>query len=289
MAVPRADWSAKMKQLADLPGPESNLALLPIRTVIADDEPLARKALRTLLHSEPGVQLVAECEHGEQTVEALDRLRPDLLFLDIQMPVLDGFQVLRSVSPANLPMVIFTTSYDQYAVRAFEMRALDYLLKPFDQERFRAALTRAREELLRSGDGSLARRLLALLADSRPDRSLDRRFVLRLGGRTVLLDPGDIDWIEAAANYVKVHVGSDWYSVREGIGSISRQLDPGRFARIHRSTIVNLHKIKELQPCNSSEYIVVLRNGKELSCSRGYRARLLQVIEGTDSREEKNH
>jgi two-component system LytT family response regulator len=224
------------------------------------------------------VQLVAECTHGEEAAEALEKYRPDLAFLDIQMPVMDGFQVLGSIPAATMPLVIFTTAYDQYAVRAFEARALDYLVKPFDQDRFHAAVERAREEMLRSGDGSLTRHLLALLEGPRPGPEIDQRFVLKIGGRSVFLDMDEIDWVEAAANYVKFHVGSDCYATREGIGLIAAKLDPRRFVRIHRSTIVNVRKIKELQPCNGNEYMVVLRDGKQLSCSRGYRAPLQRLM-----------
>jgi two-component system LytT family response regulator len=178
-----------------------------------------------------------------------------------------------------LPIVIFTTAYDQYAVRAFEAHALDYLLKPFDQDRLHSAIERARAELLKSTDRDLTNRLLDLLAQSRTESKGDRRLIIKAGGRVVFLDTDDIDWVEAAANYVKLHVGKDSYVLREGIGRISERLDPIQFVRIHRSAIANVRKIKELQPCNSGEYIVVLKDGKELSCSRGYRSGLQQLID----------
>ena len=253
-----------------------------IRTVIADDEHLARRKLRVLLDAEPGVQVVAECQDGQQTVNAVQTHRPDLLLIDIRMPDMDGFQVLKQIAPDEMPVVVFTTAYDQFAIRAFEAHALDYLLKPFDGERLHHAVERARAELLKLHDRDLTGRILDLLAKNMEpkmeSKQGDDRMVIRAGGKVVFLDVKEIDWIEAAANYVKLNVGKDSYLLREGIGSISERLDPDRFVRIHRSVIVNVRKIKELQPCESGEYIAVLRNGKELSCSRGYRTQLQRLI-----------
>lgn len=251
-----------------------------IRTVIADDESLALKKLRVLLLSEPGISVVAECRDGKQTIAAVHACKPELLLLDIRMPDLDGFQVLGKIPAGEMPIVVFTTAYDQYAIRAFEAHALDYLLKPFDGGRLHQTLERARAELLKSHDRNLTGRILDLLAEAKPaPQQVDRRLVIRVGGRVVFLDLDEVDWIGAAANYVKLNVGTGSYLLREGIGRISDRLDPGRFVRIHRSTIVNVQKIKELQPCDSGEYIAVLKNGKELACSRGYRAELQRLIE----------
>jgi two-component system LytT family response regulator len=253
-----------------------------IRTIIADDEHLARRKLRVLLDSEAGVQVVAECQDGQQTVSAIQTHQPDLLLIDIRMPDMDGFQVLKQIAPEEMPVVVFTTAYDQFAIRAFEAHALDYLLKPFDGERLHHAVERARAELLKVHDRDLTGRILDLLAKNMEpkieSKQIDDRMVIRAGGKVVFLDVKEIDWIEAAANYVKLNVGKDSYLLREGIGSISERLDPDRFVRIHRSVIVNVRKIKELQPCESGEYIAVLRNGKELSCSRGYRTQLQRLI-----------
>jgi len=251
-----------------------------MRTIIADDEPLALKKLRLLLSSEPGIQIVAECADGAQTVKALDAYRPDLLMLDIHMPDLDGFEVLSRIPAEEMPVVIFTTAYDRYAVRAFEAHALDYLLKPFDQDRLRQAINRARTELLKADDLETTHRILDYLAEgAAKDSHPDQRFVIKAGGRVVFLNFDEIDWLEAAANYVRLNVGKQSYLLREGIGRVAERLDPTQFIRIHRSTIVNVAKIKELQPVNSGEYIVVLKDGKELSCSRGYRAGLQRLIE----------
>jgi two-component system, LytTR family, response regulator len=255
----------------------------PVRIIIADDERLARKKLRILLDSEPEVQVVAECEDGRQTVSAIHAHLPDLLLLDIQMPDLDGFQVLDEISPAQMPVVIFTSAYDQYAIRAFKAHALDYLLKPFDQERLHHAIERARSELRKSGDREITHRILDLLSRVRSENlsvsEPDGRLVIRARGRVVFLNLDEIDWVEAAANYVRLNVGKESYLFRETISRISERLNPNHFIRIHRSTIVNVRKIKELIPVNSGEYIVVLKTGKELSCSRGYRAPLQRMID----------
>jgi two-component system LytT family response regulator len=254
-----------------------------VRTIIADDEPLARQKLRLLLNLEPEVKIVAECHDGSQALAAIRACRPDLLMLDIQMPSLDGFQVLSEIAPEEMPVVIFTSAYDQYAIRAFEAHALDYLLKPFDQERLHQAIDRARFELSKTKDREITRRILKLLSVVKPDKpptapGFDGRFVIKTKGRIVFLDLDDIDWLEAAANYVRLNVGKEVYLFRETISRVSERLNPNHFIRIHRSMIVNVRRIKELIPVNSGEYIVVLRNGKELSCSRGYRVNLQHVI-----------
>jgi two-component system, LytTR family, response regulator len=253
-----------------------------IRVVVADDELLARKKLRLLLGSEPQVEVVAECSNGRETVSAIRSFRPDLLLLDIQMPDLDGFEVLSEISSDEMPPVIFTTAYDQYAIRAFEAHALDYLLKPFDQDRLHAAIWRAGVEIRKSKDQDLTNRVLALLSavksGKRPVPEFDDRLTIRTNGRVVFLNLEEIHWVEAAANYVRLNTGKDSYLFRETISRVSERLSTGSFVRIHRSMIVNINKIKELIPVNSGEYVVVLHSGKELSCSRGYRANLEQLI-----------
>jgi len=255
-----------------------------LRVVIADDERLARHKMRVLLESEPNVVVVAECQDGRQTISAINCLHPDLLLLDIQMPDLDGFQVLGEIAHSDLPVVIFTSAYDQYAIRAFEANALDYLLKPFDQERLHQAMERARTELLKSESREISHRLIQLLSQFKatPPMALtgaESRLVIKAKGRVIFLDTDEIDWVEAAANYVRLNVGKESYLLRETISRTSERLNPNQFIRIHRSTIVNVRKIKELIPVNSGEYVVVLKNSKELSCSRGYRVHLQQVIE----------
>lgn len=251
-----------------------------IRVILADDERLARKKLKILLSSEAGMQIIAECRDGAQAVGAVKNLSPDLLFLDIRMPDLDGFQVLAAIPPEKMPVVIFTTAYDEYAIRAFEARALDYLLKPFDRERLHQAVERAKNELKKSSDHALANQLLRALADKNDEAVHPTgRFAIKAAGRVVFLELNEIDWIEAAANYVRVNAGKETYLLREGIGHISERLDPRRFVRIHRSIIVNIQNLRELQPCDGGEYIAVLKSGKELSCSRGYRSHVQELID----------
>jgi len=254
-----------------------------VRTVVADDERLARQKLLILLKSEPQVKVVAECQDGKQAVAAIRNFRPDMLLLDIQMPQLDGFQVLGEIPPEEMPVVIFTSAYDQYAIRAFEANALDYLLKPFDQERLHHAVERARSELFKSRDSEITHRILSLLSQVKsttvPPSERDNRLVIKINGRVVFLDLDSIDWVEAAANYVRLYVGKESYLLRQPIARISERLDARHFVRIHRSAIVNVRKIRELIPVNSGEYVVVLKNGKELSCSRGYRAGLQGIVD----------
>jgi len=254
-----------------------------VRTIIADDEQLACRKLRILLDSEPEIEVVAECHDGGQTVAAIRTYRPDLLLLDIQMPDRDGFQVLSEISPSEMPVVVFTSAYDQYAIRAFEAHALDYLLKPFDQGRLHQAIERVRSELRKAKDREITQRILQLLSrvksEKQPTPDFDGRVVIRTKGRIVFLNVDDIDWVEAAANYVRLNAGGESYLFRETISRTSERLNPNHFIRIHRSMIVNVRKVKELIPVNSGEYIVVLKNGKELSCSRGYRANVQHMIE----------
>lgn len=252
-----------------------------IRTIIADDETLARKKLRLLLSSENGVNVVAECRDGKQTVASVLSEKPDLLLLDIQMPDIDGFQVLEQIPSEQMPLVVFTTAHDQFAIRAFETDALDYLLKPFNKDRVHRALERVKAELLKSHEQGVKARILDLLNKTRQEPEHLRRLVIRTAGRVVFLKVDEVDWIEAAANYVKLHVGKESFLLREGIGHIATKLDPERFVRIHRSLIVNVSRIRELQPCDSGEYIAVLRDGKELSCSRGCRPQLQKLINGS--------
>jgi two-component system LytT family response regulator len=253
-----------------------------IRTIIADDERLARKKLRILLSSEPQVEVVAECPNGRQTVSAIRSFRPDMLLLDIQMPDLNGFEVLSELSSDEMPQVIFTSAYDQYAIRAFETRALDYLLKPFDQDRLHAAIERASVEIRKSKDQEFTNRVLELLSSVNSAKKaipeFEDRLAIRTNGRVVFLNLDEIHWVEAAANYVRLNTGKDSYLFRETISRISERLNPVDFVRIHRSMIVNARRIKELIPVNSGEYVVILNSGKELSCSRGYRANLQHLI-----------
>jgi len=247
----------------------------PTRVLIVDDEPLARERLRTLLQEEPGFEIVGEAGDGTTGAESILALQPDLVFLDVQMPGADGFDVIEAVGVDKMPFVVFVTAYDRYALRAFDVHALDYLLKPFDRERFRQALTRAHQQLERSaGNGEIERRLAAIVNDLRPPKARTDRFVVKSGGRIFFVRTGEIDWIEAAGNYVKLHVGNDSHLIRETMNAVEGKLSPDLFVRIHRCHIVNIEQVRELQPWFNGEYVVVLHNGTQLRLSRSYREKL---------------
>ena len=248
-----------------------------LRTLIVDDEPLARERLANLLSAEPDIEVVRQCRDGEEAVAAIQQLTPDLVFLDVQMPALNGFEVIEAVGD-KMPLVIFVTAYDQHALRAFQVRALDYLLKPFDRERFQEALQRARLHIQRDETGDLGRRLLALVKDLRRDQPKTDRLVVKSGGRLFFLRTDEIDWIEASGNYVRLHVGTTSHLLRETMNSIEARLDPEKFFRIHRSRIVNMERIQEMQPWLNGEYAVVLRNGTRVTLSRGYREKLQERL-----------
>ena len=244
-----------------------------IRVLIVDDEPLARERIRDLLASASDVEIVGECANGQEAVEAVREKKPDLLFLDVQMPQLDGFGVVAEVGIENMPMTIFVTAYDRHALRAFEVHALDYLLKPFDAERFGKALERARASLSQR-QGKMDERLEALLTDVQARSKPLERIMIKTSGRIFFLRVDEIDYIEAAGNYVRLHVGKEDHLLRETMTSLEGKLDPRKFVRIHRSTIVNFESIQELQPLFHGEYAVILRNGTQLTLSRGYRDKL---------------
>jgi len=255
---------------------------MTIRAVIVDDEPLARRRIRGLLAEAEGVEIAAECANGREAIQAIEASPPDLLFLDIQMPEVDGFDVLRAVGVDHVPVVIFVTAYDQFALRAFEAHALDYLLKPFDDERFDAALQRARERIRQRQGGDLDRRLRALLQEVRGDRGYLRRLVVPTGPRSVFVRTEEIDWIEAERNYIRLHVGGRTHLLRENLGHIESALDPAAFCRIHRSTIVNVERIQSVESLFGGEYLVVLHDGTRLTSGRSYR-RNLHALMGKES------
>jgi two-component system LytT family response regulator len=249
-----------------------------IKTLVVDDEPLARERVLSLLNGESGIEVLGECRDGQEAIAAIRQLSPDLVFLDVQMPGANGFEVLSAVGVDHMPMVIFVTAYDQHALKAFEVRALDYLLKPFDRERFQSALQRARTSIEQQETGDLGRRLLALVKDLRPAAPKSDRIVVKSAGRLFFLRADEIDWIEAAGNYARLHVGSEAHLLRETMTSLEGRLDPERFFRIHRSRIVNMERIQELQPWFNGEYVVILRNGTRLTLSRGYREKLQERL-----------
>ena len=239
--------------------------------MIVDDESPARRRVRDLLAREPDIAIAAECTSGREAIDAIGLHRPDLLFLDIQMPGVNGFEVLRGLPSKGLPAVIFTTAYDQHALEAFEVHALDYLLKPFKAARFKAALQRAREHLQERNGGDTDARILALLERFQPKRTYTTRFVVKSATRVVIVKADEIDWIESASNYALLHVGDKTHVLRETMRSLEQQLSPEQFVRVSRSAIVNIGRIKELQPMMKGEYVVILGNGKQLTMTRSIR------------------
>ncbi|MCB1008409.1 MAG: response regulator transcription factor [Acidobacteria bacterium] len=251
-----------------------------LRVMLVDDEPLARGKLRRLLADEAEVEIVGEAGSAEEAKEKLQELAPDLLFLDIQMPGQDGFALLESLPAHELPAVVFVTAYDEHAVRAFEVSALDYLLKPFDRERLELALERAREALARREGVGLDEQLRSMLQELRGEQPFLDRFVIRSVGRIVFVRAADVDWIEAAGNYVRLRIGKESHLLRETMSSLETRLDPRVFARIHRSTIVNIDRIKELNHIFHGDYSVQLKDGTRLTLSRGYREQFERIVGG---------
>jgi two-component system LytT family response regulator len=251
---------------------------MKIRTIIADDEPLARERLRKLLALEPRIEVIAECSDGREAVEAIRKESPALVFLDVQMPELDGFGVLQALDKSKRPAVIFVTAHDKFALKAFEVHAIDYLLKPFDRERFQTALHRALDHIQKHTTLELNERLSALLADVRQEAKYAERLAIKSSGKVVFLKTSEIDWVEAADNYVNLHAGTESYLHRETMSALEEMLDPDRFLRISRSTMVNIDCVKELQPLFHGEYSVILKNGARLTLSRGYRDKIQQFL-----------
>ncbi len=242
-----------------------------------DDEPWARKRIVTLLKAEPDIEVVGEAADGSEAVARIAELRPDLVFLDVQMPDADGFEVIEAAGPERIPAVVFATAFDQYALRAFDAGAVDYLLKPFDEERFRKAVDRARRDLASGALPETRLRALLEFLDQSP-RHL-RRLVVKSRGRVVFLRVADVDWCEASGNYVTLHVGRESHLLRTTMNALEPKLDPDQFMRIHRSAIVNLDRVKELQPWARGEQILVLRDGTQLTVGRAFRERLRQSID----------
>ncbi len=247
---------------------------MAIRTLIVDDEVLARERIRDLLTSYRDFEIVGECGSGSAAVEMILRQQPEVIFLDVQMPEVDGFGVIEAVGASYVPVVIFVTAYDRYALRAFDAHALDYLLKPFDSERFDAALTRAQLQVEQHRSGKLNRQLIDLLAERKSETATAERVVVKSGGRVFFLKWAEVDWIEAASNYVGLHVGKQTHLLRETMSGLEAKLDGKRFLRIHRSVIVNIERVKELSPLFHGEYAVILEDGTQLTLSRGYKDRL---------------
>jgi two-component system LytT family response regulator len=249
-----------------------------LRVLIVDDERPARQKIRRYLEGEAGVEIVGEAAGGREAIASIREKRPDLVFLDVQMPGLDGFRVIDSLDVSPLPLVVFVTAHDQFALRAFEVAALDYLLKPFDSARFKRVLDRARQHFERAGGADLAAKLNRLLEEVRPAPRYVERLLINTEGRAFLLAVERIDWIEAARNYVRVHAEGDSYLLRGTIEGLHSRLNPSRFVRVNRSQVVNLESIKELQPWFHGEYRIILKDGTQVSWSRRYIDRSREVL-----------
>jgi two-component system LytT family response regulator len=272
----------------------------PLRVLVADDEPLVRRRLARLLRAEPNLEIVAECKGGRSAVELIRTLSPDLVFLDIQMPDLDGFGVIAEVGVDVMPSVVFITAFDQYAIRAFEVHALDYLLKPFDADRLQSAVARARAQLRASHNGAFPAedRLRQLLAEmlKREDPTTPKkppsffeRVAVKTDGATRVMQISDVDWFETDGNYVRLHVGKNSYLIRGTATRLQEELDPDRFARIHRRFLVNLDRVVGMEPWFGGDAVVLLRDGTKLRLSRNFREGFLARMLGdhTDSGERR--
>ncbi len=249
-----------------------------IRTLIVDDERLARKRILRMLSDDEEFTVVAECSSAHEALEAMSTKPVDLLYLDVQMPQMDGFTLLENLGREKLPMVVFVTAFDEHAVRAFDYHAIDYLLKPFDEERFSRSKERVKKQIAMQRSGKPDAQIRMLLEELRHQRLGTVRFPVKTPGRVFFVKMEDIDWIEAADNYVTLHVGTDNHLLRETMTSIENKLDPERFLRIHRSAIVNVDRIKELRPFFHGEYMAILKDGTQLTLSRSYREKILAVL-----------
>jgi len=286
-------------------GPAADRAAAPLRVLVVDDEAFARQRVRRLLADESGVEVLDECASGREAVDAVRRDRPDVLFLDVQMPEMDGFAVLRELAAADggsVPLVVFVTAYDEHALRAFDVRALDYLLKPVDPERLHVAVARARAQHAQATAAERHARLVSLLAELGPapgslptgaspaaaaapnvpasPAGAPAWLLVKDEGRMYLVRAADIDWVEAFGNYAKLHVGPRTHLMRETMAGLEAALEPAGFARLHRSTIVNLDRVREMQPWFSGDYVAILTDGTRLKVSRVYRERLEQRLAG---------
>jgi two-component system LytT family response regulator len=249
-----------------------------IRALIADDEPLARKGVQAMLKGETDIAIIGESADGLQTVSAIQEKSPDLVFLDVQMPGLDGFGVIEQVGIENMPVVIFVTAYDLHALRAFQVHAIDYLLKPLNAERFHMALGRARALLQQQQFAEVNEKLTCLLNTLRANRAFSERFIIKSLGSIEVVKVSDLDWIEAEGDYVRLHAQGKSHLLREKISALEAQLDPATFVRIHRSIIVRLDRIATLKPQNNGDHLVFLRDGRKLSLSRTYHDRVFAAL-----------
>lgn len=253
---------------------------MKIRTIIADDMPLARSRIRRFLKTDSEIEVMCECSCGGEAIEAINNLKPDLVFLDVEMPEITGFEVLQAIKSDPMPVVIFVTAYDQFTLRAFDFHALDYLLKPFDEARLKRALERAKRELKQTRQTDINQQLESVLKNGKTEPKFLKRIAIKSGERTVFLPADDIDWVSTAGNYLELHVGKQTHLIRERMCELESKLDPTKFVRIHRLSLINIERVRELQPLFNGDYVVILHNGRQLILSRTYREKLFDLIEG---------
>jgi two-component system LytT family response regulator len=254
-----------------------------IKTIIVDDEPIARRNLQALLKDDAEIEVIAVCASGAEAVKSIRKTPPDLLFLDVQMPEIDGFAVLKKINVASVSAIVFVTAHDQYALKAFESHALDYLLKPFSDERFTLAVERAKQQIRQRDAAALSRKLQLLLTEhgeqtSTVDEAHVGRFLIKESSRVFFVKTEEIDWVEAADYYVNLHVGMKTHLLRETMSDLENKLDPAMFLRIHRSAIVNLHRVKEVQTRLGGDYVTVMKDGTKLKLSRSRRDQLESLL-----------
>ena len=252
---------------------------MAIRVLIADDKSSAREKIKRMLHQETDVEIIGECADGLETVSFIEKQKPDLVFLEIQMPGLDGFEILRKIESDKLPFVIFVTESESFAVKAFEVSALDYLLVPFNKERLKTAVQKARQQIENRRNGSLDKLLRAFLNKFPDGKNYPDKIMLKTAKGISFINTNEVDWVEAAGNYVKLHVKESGHLLRETMNNIESKLNPDKFLRIHRSSLVNIDRIKELQPLFNGDYIVILQNDTELNLSRNYHDRLQRLFD----------
>lgn len=253
---------------------------MKIRALIVDDMLLARERVRDCLSLDSEIEIIGECKNGFEAIGVIRELKPDLVFLDVQMPGLGGFEVVEELGFDQMPIIVFVTAYDEFALNAFEANALDYVLKPFDDERFRRAVERAKREIKSASAGKAGNQLLRLIQDVKKEPKYLQRIMVKTVEQTILVPVREIYWISAAGNYLELHTVSATHLIRERISTFEKKLNPGEFARIHRSTIVNLNFIKELRPLFNGDHQVILNNGKQLNMSRTYYEKLQLLFRG---------
>lgn len=246
--------------------------------LIVDDESHARERLKKHIKGDRELNIAGECSDGLEAVDFIEKNKPDVVFLDVQMPKMDGLGVIETVGVENMPVVIFVTAYDRFAIQAFKVNAMDYVLKPVAKDRFTESITRAKEYIENRKNGELNQRMIRLLEEMKPDKQYIDRIMVKSSDRMYLIKTLDIDWIEADDNYVKLHVGPKYHLLRQTMKSLEDALDPSLFLRIHRSIIVNMDRIKEIQQWFNNEYTVILKDGTELTMSRGYKDKAKEMF-----------